>query len=183
MNTPKEVLDFASECVGQKEINGNKGFEDQRFQTLMKQVGWEFGQAWCSYQGELIWTVPTYSGKSKLLESMQKCFSANAVRTFENFSKYTDLYKVDKIPRPGAIGIYARYKDSKPVKIGSWTLGHLVFVESVKNSEKFNTIEGNTNDQGGAEGEVTARRIRDLDFSIKERGLILLGFVIPKEWI
>ena len=175
----KEILKFANELVGVKEIGNNESFDNQRFDQLMDIAGHQEGQAWCPYTTEVFWTAPTFSGKSKVLKAMLKNFSANAVRTYENFAK-DDLFICDKEPVPAAVGIMAKYKDGKLSKIGEWTLGHAVLVESV-DGEYVNTIEGNTNAAGSREGEEIAKKKRKLNFDPVQNGLVFVGFIKMKD--
>ena len=176
-NLHEAVLETAREWVGIQEISGNMGFDNARFQHLMKIAEWNEREAWCLYFCELCCTVPMYSGKSKTHAKLLELFSGSAVQTYNNFRKDTSgLFVVDHIPVPGAIAIWQTYRDGK----ADWT-GHGAIVELVKELQ-FSSIDGNTNSEGGREGKEIARmagsyRHRlDTAFQVNN-GLRLKGFI------
>lgn len=175
----KEILELARSFVGVKEIGNNESFDSATFDHLMDIAGHIEGHAWCAYTTEVFWTTPTFNWKSKLLVRMIRNFSANAVRTYDNFAK-DDLFICDKEPVPAAIGIMAKYKKGELAKIGEWTLGHAVLVESVE-GDYVNTIEGNTNAAGSREGQEIARKKRKLNFEPVQNGLVFIGFIKMKD--
>lgn len=167
----KLVVDEAKNWIGTTEVSGNKGFLDSRFETIMKQVGWNISQAWCSYFCELCWTLPTYSSKSKYLQKMWDLFSGGAVATYNNFKKdKSGLFSVDRVPKPGSVMIMQKYKNGEP----HWS-GHAGIVVEVGDNE-IKTVEGNTNASGGREGIEVALKTRSLIFE-GDNGLVLKGFI------
>ena len=170
------AIQFAREQVGKKEFKGNQGFQDKLLDTVMRQVGFENGWAWCALFAEACWAYPMFDGKSKVIASISDNFSANAVRTLENFEKDdTGLFVVSKKPKIGSIVIFEKRRSGKPVRTGIWTLGHAGIVETVHN-EKFVAIEGNTYSAGGREGIEVARKNRPYNFDGKS-GLCVKGFI------
>lgn len=161
---------------GQEELEGNSGFKNDKFQQKMEAVGWDKGQAWCAYAGELVWKEGYGKCDSSVIEELDKLFSANAVRTFENFRDAG--WEISKTPEMGDLVIWAYYKQGNPKMIGEWTLGHLGIVTAVA-SLFFLSMEGNTNSQGGREGIEYAEMKRGFSWNA-ENGLRLLGFVKPK---
>jgi hypothetical protein len=157
--------------VGQEEIRGNLGFKEERFQELMEAMGWEKGQAWCAYFGELVWKL-AYSRQNGLFVSrLDKLFSASAVTTFKNFKKAGWPVHTGKNPKPGSLVVWQTYKNGKKY----WT-GHVgIYVE-----KPFRTIEGNTNNDGSREGYKVAEKTRTFNYGSKS-GLVLLGFIEPKQ--
>lgn len=178
----RAVVDFARSMVGQKEIPGNQGFENKNFDLQMRRVGFENGWAWCVLFAELCWSQPTYPGKSQVLTSISDNFTANAVRTFENFERdQTGLFKTTYThAEPGDVVIWLKNRDGQPVKKGIWTLGHAGIVERVI-EQGIVCIEGNTNSEGGREGlEVAGKhgfRRHLLPPEFIENGLSLKGFI------
>ena len=73
----KDIVKIAFSFIGQKEIPGNQGFVDPKFEDLMKLTGWKKSQAWCAYFAELVWTATGVSGVRN--------FSGSAVQTWNNF--------------------------------------------------------------------------------------------------
>jgi len=172
------VVAFAQEHVGFKEVPGNNGFKDPAFDTKMRQVGFENTWAWCALFAELCWSYPTYDGKWKVFQSISDNFSANAVRTFENFKKDdTGLFSIrdSQMPEPGDVVIWEKRKGGVPVKNDIWTIGHAGIVESA-NAFEFTAIEGNSNSSGGREGIEVARQVRPYSYK-KQDGLALKGFI------
>lgn len=172
------VLKWAESHIGYREFPGNQGFKDKTFDTLMRQVGFKNGWAWCALFAEACWAIPTYSGKSKVFVSISDNFSANAVRTFENFQNdQTELFSIIKngIPSPGDIVIWEKRSQGDPVKKDIWTIGHAGIVQSA-NEDSFTSIEGNSNDAGGREGIEVAVKTRKYNYFDKD-GLCLKGFI------
>jgi hypothetical protein len=158
------LSEVARQYVGKTEKPGNKGFNDLVFETKMISVGFASGQAWCSYFAELVAkeALPT-----KAVE-LNKHFSASAVQTFKNF---TDAgYQISKIPVKDSVVIWQNYKDGKP----QWT-GHAGIVSNVLSKTSFQSIEGNTNDNGGREGYIVAEKTRTI--ATRKDGLDILGFI------
>jgi len=170
------IIYFARKFLGQKEISGNLGFQDERFEQLMKEVGWQKGQAWCAYFIELIWKHAYFNYDKSKVKILDKLFSAGAVKTFNNFMN-SELFKIGMKPEPGAIVIWQYYKNNKP----HWS-GHagIVIDEPKQHEMSFLTIEGNTNSKGGREGIEVAKKIRTLNFEPKRQGLVLKGFIYPE---
>lgn len=162
-----QIIEIAQSYIGMKEISGNQGFQDKRFQELMEECGWQSGQAWCSYFCELVWKQAFPE-----LKELDKLFSSGAVQTYNNF-KQSDFF-VDHKPEPGAVAIWQTWKNNEPY----WT-GHAGIVESIVNGNEIMTIEGNTNSAGGREGIEVARKRRQLNYDARN-GLVLKGFIHPK---
>jgi hypothetical protein len=81
------IINEANIWIGEKEIEGNKGFLNDRFQYLMEQVGWKKGEAWCAYFAELVWKLAYSKYNSLIVDELDVLFSAGAVRTWNNFRK------------------------------------------------------------------------------------------------
>lgn len=151
--------------VGETETPNNSGFSNADFQKRMEAVGWIKQQSWCAYLAELIWkeAMPEY------FKEFDKLFSGSATATYKNF----DIAKwhVGLTPSLGAVVIWRYGNDWK---------GHAGIVIET-NGSTFQTVEGNTNDKGGREGYIVARKIRLLNQPHKENGLNLVGFIHPPQ--
>lgn len=166
----------ALEFKGQREIKGNQGFKNPTFDRYMRMVGFENGWAWCALFAELCWLKEPYTNKAHLMPTITDCFSANAVKTYENFQNdKSGLFKVGKEAQIGSVVIWEKRKKGEPDKTGIWTKGHAGIVSMVSSSG-FMSIEGNTNDSGGREGIEVAEKARDYNYYDKE-GLCLKGFI------
>ena len=171
-----EIVSIAREYLGEKELKGNSGFHDEEFERRMDAVGWKLGQAWCAYFSELVWKQAYNLWDATLFTRLDKLFSASAVETFKNFSKTKDFIVSNK-PIKGALMVWRNYKNGKP----HWT-GHVGIVELVDHKNKrVVTIEGNSNSDGGREGIEVANQMRSIEIKEIQNGLVLLGFVWPKE--
>jgi hypothetical protein len=178
-NIRKKIIELCYYYEGQEEIKGNAGFKDDIFQQKIEAVGWNTGQAWCSYFAELIWKEAYGHFDSTVINKLDKLFSANAVKTFENFKNSKDFKTAtNQNLEPGDLVIWSYYKNNEPKKVDIWTLGHIGIVTQVAQLF-FLSMEGNTNSQGGREGIEVAEKKRSYSF-YKENGLRLLGFVKPK---
>lgn len=158
--TPSEI---ALKYIGQTEKPGNSGFNDAEFEEKMKAVGFQKSHAWCSYFAELVFKEAYPDNKE-----LDKLFSASAVQTFKNFSN--SAYVIGELPSENWLVIWQMQKDGKP----QWQ-GHVGIVAKVIDHETFESIEGNTNDGGGREGYIVAKKLRKV--KKVQNGLQVLGFV------
>lgn len=159
------AFEVASKYIGQTEKPGNMGFNDAEFEKKMKAVGFQPSHAWCAYFAELVFKE-TFPQKAHELD---KLFSASAVQTYRNFEKAG--YIVGHVPREGYLCIWQTQKNGVPQMTG-----HAGIVGPVKEDWIFESIEGNTNDGGGREGYIVAKRTRKHIADVKD-GLKVLGFV------
>lgn len=158
---PSEI---AIKYIGQTEKPGNMGFNDAEFEKKMLSVGFQATHSWCAYFCELCFKE---AYPEKFVE-LDKLFSASAVKTFENFRAAG--YPFSQIPTVDALVVWQTQKDGKP----EWT-GHVGIVVSV-DGDKFESVEGNTNNSGGRNGFIVARRTRKVIHNISN-GLEILGFI------
>lgn len=159
----------ASSFVGQEEITGNLGFKDDQFQKMMEAVGWKRGEAWCAYFAELVWKL-AYANHQDVNQELDGLFSGSTVQTWKNFS--ASEWATDQIPELGSVAIWQKFKNGE----AQWS-GHAGIVVDIEDN-RFSSVEGNTNDQGGREGYIVARKDRLYRFNT-ESGLRLLGFIKP----
>ena len=173
-----EILVFAKSQIGQKEIKGNMGFVDPVFDMIMRRVGFEDSQAWCALFAEACYSFPTYEHKSKVFLTISDCFSANAVRTYDNFQKYGgEFFEVGKKLLTGSVVIWEKRTNGEPIKNDIWTVGHAGIVSEV-HEDYFKSIEGNGNSSGGREGIEVVEMVRKYNYFDKD-GLCLKGFITP----
>jgi hypothetical protein len=160
--TPQLV---AKKYIGETEKPANSGFLDADFEARMHQVGFQKSQAWCSYFAELVFK----EAYPERFADLDKLFNAGAVATFNNFKKAG--YAISMTPTPGALVIWQNVKSGRP----HWT-GHAGIVAQVISTERFISIEGNTNGSGGREGIAVCMKDRTIIKEIKT-GLKVLGFI------
>jgi hypothetical protein len=158
------AIETAQKYLGETEISGNAGFTQVEFEGKMKLVGWKKGEAWCAYFAELVFKE-AYPERA---EDFNRLFSASAVKTYSNFLANGYIGKPE--PSPGDLVIWRMFKNGSP----SWQ-GHAGIVSDVLGQTLFYSIEGNTNDGGGREGYIVARKVRDT--KRKLNGLNVMGFI------
>jgi len=169
MEIGERIALVANSLVGQTEVKGNLGFTDAQFQVMMEAVGWKRGEAWCAYFAELVWKLVNVR-YPKANQELDKLFSGSTVQTWKNF--FSSPYITNDQPVKGAVVIWQKFKNGE----GQWS-GHAGIVSEVHDS-KFVSIEGNTNDKGGREGYIVAKKNRQYKFNT-ENGLRVLGFIHP----
>lgn len=173
----EEVIAYAKSKIGFREIKGNMGFEDIPFDNQMRQNNFQNGFAWCMIFIRACFTVPTFSGKSKVLPAVEKAFTPGAVKSYYNAASMRDSFyaRNGDDPKVGDIIIWQNYKNGK----AHWT-GHAALIVKV-NGAIVETIEGNTNSQGGREGievaEMAGFKRHDLNHEPIANGLNFLGLI------
>lgn len=151
--------------VGQVEKPGNSGFIDPKFEAEMREEGWQKGWAWCAVFTKVVFKN-CYPAKAKELD---KLFSPSTVQTFKNFRDAG--YLIGYAPQPNTLVIWQSYKEGKPL-----ATGHAGVVSKVISSWEFESVEGNTNSEGGREGFEVAIMPRKI-FAKVTTGLKILGFI------
>lgn len=177
MNSSTSKLDtlsaIASQYVGKTETPNNSGFSDKVFQKRMENVGWGKGQAWCCYFAELCLMELSISlnngGMARLVKQL---FSGGSTATYKNVSIYVTAVplgnvKILKKPEPNCVAIFRH---------GNGWEGHTAIVTEVLANGSIKTIEGNTNDIGGREGYIVARKTRNPLSPFNPKGLNLVGY-------
>ena len=165
------VVGIAKQYVGEKEKSANTGFNNSQFEADMKSVGWASGSSWCVYFAKLMWKKALASSNPKVWNAANSLIGGNSQATWANFvNDKSGLFKTSNVPKVGSIAIWQNYDNGtgKPT-------GHAGIVTSV-GSTKFATIEGNTNNDGSANGDGVYARERSYNFSVNN-GLRLKGFI------
>jgi hypothetical protein len=163
------IISYAEDYIGKEEIKGNKGFKDKEFEAKMRSIGFVTGYAWCCLFVELCWTE-AYQDFGKSIKTIEDEFSAGTVRTYRHFKS---IGWTSQLPKPGDCVIWQKYKNGE-----STQQGHAAVVLEV-HKDYIITSEGNTNDVGGREGYIVAKKKRKIDFT-NDNGLRMLGFIKPK---
>jgi hypothetical protein len=171
----EKITQIAQQYIGQRELKGNKGFQDADFQKEMEAVGWDDGEAWCATFAKLVFKK-AYIG-TVLEAEIEKLFSKSATATYANFDKSdwkTQLPngKPIKTPEVGALVVW---------RMGDSWAGHIGVVTEIVSSTEFKTVEGNTDGKGGREGIEVAEKLRQTNQKFNPKGLNLIGFILPKE--
>jgi hypothetical protein len=164
----KDIRRIALSYLDQEEIAGNMGFQDPKFEAMMKLTGWQKGQAWCAYFVELVY-------REAGLIQLADILSAGAVDTWNRAQK-SDLCSCSQVPETGSIVIWQSVTAGKV----SWS-GHAgIVVAYFPRTNQVITVEGNTDGTGGREGVEVAVRIRLMEFT-RNDGLRMIGFITPKD--
>jgi len=169
----QRIVRYAKKFIGEEEFSGNKGFQDEEFNQLMRDYGdFRDGQAWCMSFAKLIW-IKKFGKKYE--DDLNLIITPSTQTSWANFEKDTSgNFEISKKPSSGAIVIWQNYVNG----VGNWT-GHAGIVQR-SNSESFETIEGNTNDDDGSrEGYEVAERTRKYNWNTTN-GLRLKGFIAVK---
>lgn len=159
------IQEVAEKYIGETEKPGNMGFNDAEFEAKMNAVGFQKTHAWCAYFAELVFK----EALPHKFKELDKLFSAGTVQTFRNFRDAA--YLIGNAPRVGDLVIWQTMKDGKPQ-----TTGHAGIVVDVIDHRNFWSIEGNTNDGGGREGYIVAKKRRAVLENVTN-GLKILGFI------
>lgn len=165
----EKIADVAKKYIGQYEKPGNSGFIDPLFQQRMEEVGWKEGDAWCAYFTELVWKEAY--GNQAMIKELDKLFNGSVIQTFKNF-QLDGRWSIAVKPSVGSLVIWRH---------GLTDLGHMGIVLKVVDDDIFQTIEGNSNDDGAREGVKVVLKSRRLNAPFRKRGLNLVAFIEPKE--
>jgi hypothetical protein len=151
--------------IGKKEKPGNSGFIDSLHEKELRAVGWQPGWAWCAGQVEA-WVWKAFPSR---ISELRGLFVPSAVQTFKNLKQAG--YNVSMIPTVGSIVFWQHYSAGK----AEWT-GHTGVVVEATNSTSFKSIEGNTNEAGGRNGDGVYLKSRTVKSDVQD-GLKVIGFV------
>jgi len=168
----QRIVRYAKKFIGEEEFSGNMGFKDPKFDAKMREDGdFRDSQAWCMSFAKMIWI--NKFGK-KYEDQLDQLITPSTQTSWQNFVEDgSGDFEVSKNPRPGAIVIWQNYVNG----VGQWT-GHAGIVQRA-NPDYFETIEGNTNDEGNREGYEVAERTRKYNWGTAN-GLRLKGFISIK---
>ena len=173
------IVEVAKKYIGIREIPENQGWyklgtaeRDVELEARFSMLGWRSGYAWCSLFAKLVWleSLPEPLGREAM-----KMISPGAVQTWNNAATFG--WMRGSVPIPGAIAIWGHKTNGK--FDGRGHAGICVSEPYVRSSagQMFLTIEGNTNEAGGREGDCVAQKER----AIKSSGpLVLKGFIYPE---
>ena len=161
------IIVIAKSYLGQKEKPNNSGFLDPGFEAKMRAQGWRPGYAWCAIFTRLVWIEAYQQLEPAKVSVLAKLFSPGVLATYNQFKT---AGKTVTTPQPGDVVIFRH---------GRTVNGHAGIVIEVGPGNRITTIEGNTNAEGGREGDRVAVKSRKLNQPFQEHGLNLVGFVRP----
>jgi hypothetical protein len=150
-------------------VGKNKGFVDASFQSMMKQVGWKDGEAWCAYYVKLV-LLQLYS------------FDREWITKNITGSAYGNLLKVIELNGKGDKRYIATTNPNELPQVGDVFSqlgsqgGHTGIVIEILDGTKVKTIEGNTSLKGVREGEGVFSLTRDLKIGSNSGGKVVKGY-------
>lgn len=151
--------------LGQKEILGNKGFQDKEFQSEMIEEGFQKGYAWCMLFCRVVY-VNCYPEKIK---ELRKLFVPGVLNTYRNCKDAA--YPIGELPQIDSMAIWAQVKEGKQTGFG-----HAGIVSGLVENG-FKSIEGNTSGEGVREGWLVNENTHKIAEKNRINGLRLIGFV------
>lgn len=166
----KKAANEALKWEGMEELGNNEAFKNKEFQKKMQEAGFKKGYEWCVIFAKMVWL----NVFKQDVEIIKKIISPSSMQTWKNFSNTANLQgkfvrvEAQSKPKPGDIVVWQRK--------GSAAKGHAGLVTKVNNDLSFKTIEGNSNEDGSANGYgVFIKENKPL--SSNRKSFILLGFL------
>ncbi|MFM7853813.1 MAG: CHAP domain-containing protein [Flammeovirgaceae bacterium] len=166
----KNIVEIARSYLGQMEKHNNSGFVDGIFEKKMQNVGFYKSAPWCGFFCRLIWTEAGLSITHMLNKRKRTIVTSSAVKSMKAAS---ECGRWSATPEIGSVAVWRTFKKGVPQ-----STGHMAVVIGV-NADSFQTIEGNTNANGGREGNTVAEKLRSYSW-YREDGLRLMGFISIK---
>jgi hypothetical protein len=168
----QRIVRYAKKFIGEEELSGNMGFVNDDFQKMMEKYGdFREGNQWCMSFAKMIW-LQKFGAKYK--DKLDDLMTPSTQTTWQNFQNdSTGEFETSKEPTKGAIVIWQLYTNGAP----EWK-GHAGIVQKF-NDQEFDTIEGNTNAEGGREGIEVSQKTRKYNWDVAN-GLRLKGFISKK---
>lgn len=166
------ILDMTAQHAGRvKELGLNKAVSDDELMTMMSKLGWRAGQPWCMAYALAIWMFALNDSSDDGTWRTRVPKLTISTQTAWRVAKSLG-FTTSKDPVPGSIMILRSTSDA--------SRGHAGIVAQSGNP-MFLTVEGNTDEQGRAEGDGVYGKERILDFTNPQPGgsMILLGFILP----
>ena len=156
----------------------NKGFTEGAWQSMMKGVGWQSGQAWCAYFVKLF-MIQFYSFDREWIEKNITGSAVGNFNTVQALNKKGDKrYITVTTNSPQISDIFCQGVVGK---------GHTGIVTEIVNQEDSSnkipstiiSIEGNTNLSGSREGDRVLRLKRQMavGFASKGSSKKLIGYI------
>lgn len=169
---PEKIKNVALSYVGKTETSGNSGFSDPVFQKKMQATGWQKGYPWCAFYAELVVTEAFRAlGRQLEVLKLETIFSGSAVETYTRFKaagfRTIGMPNLER-PKVGDLVVW---------RLGNGWQGHIGVVVGLNKDGSFATVEGNTNANGGREGNAVAQKKRWVGEPFNAKGLNLIGFV------
>lgn len=163
----QKASNLAAQFIDIAEVGDNAGFSNAAFETMMKQVGWKGGEAWCMYFAKSIYL----KAFPKKAVDITRILSGSTQESWKNAIASPDVFKVitDGKPQRGDIIIWQSTAND--------STGHAGIVYKKQSGDTWYTIEGNTNLEKARNGQGVMKQTRKLVPGTVEGSLKLLGFL------
>jgi hypothetical protein len=160
------IIEVAKKYLGMDEKPGNVFDLTTDLGKMLKKAGHNDGDPWCCLFAEGVACEAYPEREIKL----RKMFSANCFETYCNALRQG--YKVYNYPVKGGIIIF------QYVKAGvQTTKGHAAICTEALSRTKYDTIEGNTSEEGSREGTTVGEQ-KGRDTLSRDTGLQFLGCIV-----
>lgn len=172
----RKIKRIAKSFQGVEEIGDNKSFTNKVLEDMLKEAGWKSGEAWCMYYAKAIYL----KAFPKLESQIKKDLSGSTQGTWNNIANgNSSIFEIvtSGKPRVGDIAIWQRTNDASKGHAGI-----VVKPKSMKYSNGYTTIEGNTNYDPSfqGEGDLVDKVQHELKYNLPNetyKGLKLRGFI------
>jgi hypothetical protein len=163
----RRAATVAARFIDQKEIGQNSGFADAAFEKMLRDVGWQGGEAWCMYFAKSVY-MQAFPNKA---DQINRVLTGSTQQSWKNAIDNPGVFRVitDGPARKGDIVIWQSTKNP--------TLGHAGIVERKKGIDDGITVEGNSGLGDTREGEGVSDKQRELVPGAVMGSLKLLGFI------
>ena len=162
----------------EKSIRGkfdNYGFVDATFESMMRSVGWQGGQAWCAYYMKVV-LMQLYSFDRDWIAKKLSGSAYGNLTAVEGYNKQGDKRYLGV--RSGSPEV----ADVVSMLNASGEGGHTFMVTELLGGNendgwKVRCVEGNTNNGGSREGDKVLERTRTIKVGARSGGQIVKGYI------
>lgn len=167
----EKIVVTAREFLETRNINDSYDFNEQFFQTKIKDFAWGLEFAAPSIVCEIVWRSAMRGGGTVEVRHLDRLFSPSPIATHANFRGCKE-FSTGNMPQPGAIAFWK--------KGNSWK-GMMSLVLSVSADNKtFDVAEGKV--LTGSENQILTleeKKGKRTDLPFKNDKMNLMGFVYP----
>lgn len=168
----RKVANAAADFLNINEIGNNQGWSNKVFQSMMTNVGWKSGEAWCMYFVKAVY-LETFPSRA---DKINEVLTGSTQQTWKN-AKQSDVFNVitDGLAKAGDIVLWQNTSNTAN--------GHAGIVYRKEGRDSGVVVEGNSNYDGAREGQGVVKSDRTLIPGVVSGSLKLLGFLRMKMFI
>jgi len=131
--------------IGTRELTGNN--DGKRVEEYLAFVGFKKGASWCA--AFVSWVGAQVKGVRYLVTAWSPSYGSSKFLVFKRGTK------LKGVGQRGDVGTITG------VVNGEWRISHVFFIDGLtKDGKLYRTVEGNTNSQGGRDGNGVFARLR-----------------------